>query len=797
MIFTCKVILRSTAISSLFAIGMVAATDALAQEAPSAVPSVAAPSADPTMADIIVTARRRGENLQRVPVSVAVISGDQLAQRSITTERDLQSAVPGLVVRSTETSNNLSFSIRGQGVDAESGSRPGVLPYINEVQISTATTSSFFDLESVQVLKGPQGTLFGRNATGGAVLYSTAKPTEDFSGFMTVKGGNYGLKEFQGAVSIPLGDKVGLRIAGDLAHRDGFVTNIYNGDKLGAATTQAIRATLDIKPGDKFKNSLVFQYERDTGTNLSPQLYSAYACGSTNKGIPLATTTNCLFSPALDVLLGAPGAWNAYLAAHPKAPPGGMVAYVAQQKAMGLYSVNVDNPSNHRAHNFYLTNTSSYDLTPGIEIKNILGFAKATAKDNTDLDGSPYGLIEVRDASGAPSMSIKKTLQFSDELQFSGKAFNDHLTYVVGGYYGYQRDRSSLPTNVLDLAPIITRTNNGVAATLVNITKAVFAQGTYDVSDITHIEGLSITAGARYTWELNRITPNSPSIFFGGPVERQSTSKPSYQFGLEYQANSALLLYATTRGSFRSGGFNLVSPSVQATAEHGGNEFLPETTHDVEIGAKFQGRVVGFPTRLNVAVYKQWVSNVQRAAYVDINGAIGSVTVNVPKASIKGVEVDAEASPTTWLVLGGNMAYTDAQYTNGSVNLFGSLIDFGPYGDAPKWSGSVFAQVTVPVPDGFGRPVVRADVYAQSKQYFSNLAQTLAPDTSLHGYGLLNLRLDWHDISPAAFTASIFVKNATGRKFYAGGIPLGPGLGVNGVIPGEPRMYGAELSYKF
>jgi len=131
------------------------------------------------LAEIVVTAQRRSENLEKTPVAVSVVSGEDLSKRQIVSESDLQAAVPGLTVRATSSSEQLNYAIRGQSVDAFSGSRPAVLPYIDEVQVNNNSSTAFYDLASVQVLKGPQGTLFGRNATGGAVLFTTAKPTDE------------------------------------------------------------------------------------------------------------------------------------------------------------------------------------------------------------------------------------------------------------------------------------------------------------------------------------------------------------------------------------------------------------------------------------------------------------------------------------------------------------------------------------------------------------------------------------------------------------------------------------------
>jgi len=166
------------------ALAQTAATNAQATATP-------APAADNGVQEIIVTAQRRNESLSKTPVSVSVISADTLAKAQVTSEQDLRMATPGLSVRASTSSNQLNYSLRGQSQDAFSGTRPGVLPYINEVQIGgSGGSTAFYDLQSVQVLKGPQGTLFGRSATGGAVLFTTAKPTDQFGGYISGLYGN-------------------------------------------------------------------------------------------------------------------------------------------------------------------------------------------------------------------------------------------------------------------------------------------------------------------------------------------------------------------------------------------------------------------------------------------------------------------------------------------------------------------------------------------------------------------------------------------------------------------------------
>src|SRR3984885_975669 len=259
----------------------------------------AAVASQASLDEVVVTARRRSENVERVPVAVTVLGPAQLADQGVREQSDLQTAVPGLTVVETQNNNQLTYSLRGQSVDAFSGSRSAVLTYVNDVQITNQSQGSLYDLDSVQILKGPQGTLFGRNVTGGAILFDTAQPSNETDAFLTARFGNYGFQEIQGAINLPLIDnRVLLRLAGDIDDRNGFQRNIYNGDEYGEQHRHSVRATLTLRPNDDWQNTTVVEYDSSAGNNVSPVGYSAYAPGSSNNGVPLATQAASFFSPA-------------------------------------------------------------------------------------------------------------------------------------------------------------------------------------------------------------------------------------------------------------------------------------------------------------------------------------------------------------------------------------------------------------------------------------------------------------------------------------------------------------------
>jgi iron complex outermembrane recepter protein len=749
--------------------------------------AVSAPVSD--LDEIIVTARRRDENLERVPVSITALGPAQLTAGSVHTEQDLQLSVPGLTVRETANQNQLTYAIRGQTIDQFSSSSPAVLVYYDNIEASSTISTNFFDLDSVQVLKGPQGTLFGRNSTGGAVLFSSAKPTEDLSGYAMLRFANYGLHEFQGAIGLPVvSDKVLLRVAADVVKSDGYVHNLYDNSYLGAQDQKSGRVSLVVKPTDALSNTTVIQYSDISGTNVAPSSYSVNGCGSTNSGIPLADTAACLFSPTF------PG-WAAYLAAHPGAYPGGIVAYTALQRSRGPWTVDFNEPAANESHSGYLSNSTQYNFSNDLLIKSIFGYSDTLSHQQYDIDGSPYGIFFYTPLTTRRSGDTFDNRSVSEEIQVQGKAFDRHLDYIVGMYYAADRSDTDFPLSAIDLSPAINPAAFEYDWRNWDVSKAVFTQGTYDLS--AFVPNLSFTGGVRYTWEHIVLRELQDSIFYGAQSEAQSLSHPSWTVGFEYQATPEALIYLSQRGSWRTGGFNGVVNPIPVTADKSGNLFKSETTEDVEVGAKYNGHIAGRPLRLNVAAYNQWVHDVQRTLYILIDGNASSITGNIPEAQISGVELDGDFTPVTWLRLGVSFAYTDARYTSPVTNVLGNTITYGPYADTPRSSGSVFAQFTLPAPSDWGEMLLRADVYSQTKQYFSNLNATVAPQTELPGYGLVNLRYDWNSIGGSRFTAAAYVKNLTDRIYYTGGLPQGAGLGFNIASGGQPRMFGAELKYKF
>lgn len=795
-----KTRIMAASLSGLLAIAY--AGSASAQDASSApvTPPEAVPqtpgeigsAAAPGQADIIVTAQRRAQTLERTPVAITAVSAQALQRQAIVATSDLQLAVPGLTVKAGQSSNQLNFSLRGQTVDSFSSSRPSVLPYINEVQVGGSSASAIFDVESVQVLKGPQGTLFGRNSTGGAVLFTTTRPTNEFGGYATVRGGNYSNIQGEGAINVPIvDDHVLLRVAGFFQRRDGFQYNLFTDRRLGKVRRESIRGSLTLKSGD-LKNDLVVDYGHSGGENLSSVVYNVLPLGVGAPFVP----NNFIYTPAADSAFGA-GFFASFLAAHPGADPQGIIAFAAKQKARGPFVIDVDSPNFHLSKTLFVSNITSVDLGGNTQLRNIIGYVSYRAQDTSEFDGTPFPAN-----TNGPEGRGGLLHQFSEELQLVGKAFGSKLSYVAGVYYARDNDHQRSITVLLDLLPLappITQVNDGTTR---NETIAGYAQGTLDLSDLVGVEGLGVTAGARYSSEHTSFVHlnddaylTNPNPAFVNPLS-DTFKKFSWQLGIQEQLNSNLLLYVTSRRSFRSGGFNFFAPPLPGFGNDGGSEYKPETATDVEIGAKYRGQIGTVPLRVNLAAYNMWVDDIQRSNYVSIFGSLAGITVNVPKAEVTGFELDGSMSPVPWLSVGGNLNYTNARFTSNLVSVLGNpAVAFGPYPDTPKWSGAAYAEAFTDLTSRI-RGSIRGDLYSQTSFSFSSTGNTLNPGTRVPGYTLANFRVGIED-SRSGWSLAGLVKNAFDRTYYVGGIGFASLLALNTVIPGEPRTWMIEAGIKF
>jgi len=758
---------------------------------------VSAQGAVPVLEEVVVTAQRRAETIERTPVSLAVISGDELRERAIVSEMDLQN-MAGVTVKAAQNGNQLNYAIRGQTVDAFSSSRPSVLPYINEVQIGLASSSVFYDLDGIQILKGPQGTLFGRNSTGGAVLFTTKKPTDELEGYASVWGGNYGEVKAEGAINIPLAeDRAMLRISGFYQDNDGWQENRFLDETLGGIERKSARVSFTVNPSDSVSNEFVATYYEADGNNITAVAINSYNPSNDVAFVP----ASILYSPLMDVAFGFEGAWNLFLEAHPGVNPEGLSAEVARmQRELDFHDASVDAPSLHMAENLIISNLTTIQLGENLELRNIIGYNDMDQNNTGEFDGTHFPSDDLSDVGRRNQLT-----QFSEELQLQGTTSDGLLTYVTGLYYSDEEDEQrslSVLFDFLPIAPPVGQINSGVTS---NETIAVYGQGTFDLGEMTGIDGLGVTLGARYSTEDIEFDRNDEDFFlttgappgatFVDPLS-ETFNQVSWTLGFQYQLSDETLLYATSRKSFRSGGFNFYAPPVIGSGNEADATFGEEAAVDVELGYKYLGAIGATPARINLAFYRMVVEDLQRSNYVAIFGSLAGITVNVPEAEMTGMDLDLTLAPSDWLTVGGSLSLQDAEFTDNMVSVLDNPdTAFGPYPDTPEWSGSVFADARFQVGSGL-ELAVYGELYGQAETYFSSTHDTLNPGSKIDSYTVANFRLALSD-EEAGWTLAAHLRNAFDEEYYVGGIGFKSLFAVNIAVPAAPQTWMLEASYRF
>jgi iron complex outermembrane receptor protein len=741
-------------------------------------PARAQQAADPGLSsasgleEIVVTARRREEKLQSVPLSITAFSQDDLQLNNIQDAGDLQHFVPSLEINGVSR-NSQTFTIRGLGnANLSAGGLPNVLTYFAEVPVAVDNAllgagggggpGLYYDLENLQVLKGPQGTLFGRNVDGGAILLSPRKPTDEFSGYAQVSLGDYNLHEVQAAVNVPLvPEKLFARVSGDFNQRDGFTRDVANGKDLDNRDYWAGRLSLVWRPIDDFENYLLYN-----------SLYSH---------------TN-----ATSVILGAikPGGLEELFF-----PPSLFQAALAEQQKLGPREEvgNIADPID-KTYTFSLIDTAKWDVSDNITLKNIFGYQEFKNLNRQSFTGTSIPLA----FDSTPNGWDWNQAQYDEELQIQGKSLDDHLTWTTGAFYEYSHPifGPSQPGTLPSSQQTLFGGADNVELRDVQRSRAVYAQGTYDLGALaSQLDGLKFTGGYRYTWDDRSTTYKNIhatlGCLLGGVLPNCESSldgtfhAPTWTLGLDYQFDASTLFYVTGRRGYRSGGFN-------PQAEAGNFEFKPEYVTDVEIGVKADWQVDDIKVRTNVAAYQTDYTDIQ-LNLPNVNAA-GTSTLNAAAATVQGLEFEGHIVP----VAGLDIALTYAWY-KGTFDSFLAGIALAEQpehvGLSPTNKFSINPRYTLPVDPTLGTISLSVAFTYQSATPVSTVGGD--PLGRQSPYGLLNISADWNDIAEQPIDLSFFMTNATDKLYKVGAFSLYDSLGASGAIYGEPRMFGFQARYRF
>lgn len=800
------------------------------------------PQADATdrMQDIIVTANRREERNQDVPIAITAFSPERLQQQGIGEEQDLQASVPSLTVgpNGNGSRDAQSFTIRGQGATFQAS--PGVVVYLNEVPLPSGITLSqqggpgnFVDLENLQVLSGPQGTLFGRNTTGGAVLLVPKKPTNDFSGWVQGRIGNYDARELEGAINIPVvDDKILVRAVGAYHDRDGYTHDVQFDKDRDDTHWYSGRLGITLKPTETIENYLMVYGSKSSNNGA----------GFVHKGFNIDGLKAVGFCQEGATIPGAIVSCDVYRAATAKA------------NTLGPRKTAFSNDIFSTTKTWGITNTTNVTLSDNLTLRNIVSYQTLKLDYGYDGDGTvlqqhdvdpnvlpalgqavlpgtstPISYFNASD-SGKPRDNLK---QFTEELQLQGTALDKKLSYTVGGFYYDQRPDGAQGGGAIVYCPAAFTgfCQSSISAYASSQTsKALYAQAVFDFGALTpSLDGLRLTGGYRYTWDKidgsssaynpsgatgtcasdGRVVPIATAAADCTYTARLKSKASTWLIGLDYKVLPDVLVFGKVSRGYKSGGFNLQAVFVNTRT------FDPETVTSYEIGTKADFRVADVPFRLNASGYVLDYKNIQRAGadFNPISGAGGAVIRNAD-ARIKGIEIEASVRPVRGLEIGGNFSYTDAKYKsfeyvtltggfgcNGAVAP-GAVLDLKclPFQYVSPYIYSVHASLDLPLQDNLGSLAFFVNYSHTSRQYTDpGTVPALQPGAYLESFGLLNASLDWKNVADTGIDAGLFVTNATNKLYRISNTNVFQqgGLLYQTTMFGEPRMYGLKLRYRF
>lgn len=715
------------------------------------------------IAEIVVTAERRETNLQDTPLALTALNADALQASGVTVINDIAATVPNLTsTTGPQGSSDANFFVRGVGqFDFIITNDPGVGLYVDGVYLGRTIGAMLDsgDIERVEVLRGPQGTLFGRNTLGGAINIVSRQP--DPSGFSGNASATYGSRDrldLTAGVNAPIGGDSAFRISGFYREQDGFARNAVTGARFGATDRFGGRAQLRLGFGENLRIDLAADYSLDR-SNPAPSVLRAI--------VPAP-----FFPPAAVADIHDPA---------------------------NFYRVFASNSPVARNETYGFSGTVTLELGPAT-LKSISAYRKLDGFSTSDPDGTRYELYD-QDVTTEQN-------QFSQEIQLAGDAFDDHLSYLLGGYYFRENAQQVLglcfaPISspaVAPFTPCNTWTQGNDQKTR---STALFGQVRYKLS-----EQISVTVGGRYTWDKKRIISNQffdfrpqgvgPGAIFGfglPPVllgqnivlpivtnlpDRAKFNKFTPKVGVEFAPNSDILMFASYSKGFRAGGFNgrLIAPQTSVPS------YAPDSNDTYELG--FKSDWLERTLRVNGTLFYSKYKDIQQTI---ADPAVQFRVANAGDADLKGFELEITAAPTDKLRFDAAIGYTSSKFKNvpalvGPIN--GNRLPF-----SPEWTVSLGAEYTIRLASGTLTP--RVDYRLQSDISFTAFNLPLEKQGD---YGLLNARLSWSD-ADKRFNIAVYGQNLTDTEYFTFGQDALASQGVAYSYLGRPREYGVSVGYRF
>ncbi|MBW7836205.1 MAG: TonB-dependent receptor [Sphingomonadales bacterium] len=690
--------------------------------------------------EILVSAQRREESLQKVPIAITSFSAEQFNRSGLQTTLDLQYRTPGLVF-TTNAALGQPY-IRGIGTDIINvGTDPSVAVHIDGLYQTRAAASmrDLFDIERVEVVKGPQGTLYGRNATGGAINILTKEPSNEIEAAADLLYGNYDKKRARGMINVPLVEnKVSFRASAFISKRDGFSYDALRDVDLDDEDVWGVRGKLRIDLSENLKLTLSADHSKERSTrNLAPKV---------NPYLP---------SPARDI-------FGAIIGLDPR----------------------VVNNNNDMFTNIDHTSFSAHlewDLGE-VVFKSISGYTKS--KNDVQLD------IDATEIDFSWDTENEDDKSFSQEFQLAS-ANNDKFEWVVGAFYLHEKAGQHFQIFITPLAADMDYpVENRVDA------YALFGQGSYNVSD-----KLRLTAGLRYSYEkkkgdfLNIVTDPFgllTGVPGGGVFVSQSSPNESWKawtpkFGIDYFINDDVMLYVSATRGFKSGGFNLLGS---------GEQFDPEYIWSYEAG--FKSMLLDQRLRLNVAAFYYDYTDLQVNRFNPATGGATTSVTNAASAEVKGLEAEVLALLAKGLELDMGLAVLDAKYKDflsANPDAPDPFVDQDLSGNtlprSPKFSLSAGLQYTHDI-GNYGSVTLRGEAKYQSHIWFD---QFNSSDVEEDNYTLLNAFATFESADDR-WRVQVYGRNLT-DKLYRQSVIRATSLIGTLDFWGAPRTYGIEVGFRY
>ncbi|MBV8785139.1 MAG: TonB-dependent receptor, partial [Mycobacterium sp.] len=778
-----------------------------------------------SLSEVVVQARRSSENLQRVPVAVTVVTPKAIDSAGVFEPTTLANLTPGLTVPATISDReNVVYTIRGQSY-SYSNQFNAVLTYLNDVPVTQIDHGMFFDLDNVQILRGPQGTQFGRVTDGGNVMLYPKRPSNQFDGYVEGKVGDYNLRDVTAALNIPvIPDKLMIRGAMDLSRRDGFTQNLVTGKDLDNVNYDAFRVGIIIKPTENLENytSVSWEHTNENGTSVEPEYINQTPLTANALGI--ASLFPGLYSlNALGDVVGVQAGLTPFTGPNYLAS---LEHMVSRQLALGPRATFETGPVFDRRDNIFVTNTTTWDLH-FLTVKNIFGYIFTKDDEAQDFLGGSGAVVRPCHSAcpnGAPNIPLISQEQFSEEFRLSGKVFDDRLTWSAGAYTDAQKNAGPSENNTIGFG-VFQRTNVALIKTW---EVAGYGNVEYDLHDF--LPGLKINGGVRYSSDSNHSDVNTyilpepspllPAAFTTVPHSvcidlptapcvhvRAQFHAFTYTAGASYQFSPNQMIYAKVSRGYRPGGVAGAAPTGVDP------RYQPEGDLSVEVGAKADFDIHGVKLRTNIALFHDDYTKIQQNVNLPPqNGQAVAVVKNVDDAVYQGVEFEGTLIPFQGMTIGVNYAYFAGHYKplptdpltnptspcNPNAFLVAGYCSANAVGYMPRNEVGLNADYDLPLDPAIGTVTIGATWHYQTKTWLT-LVSRLNPYSLQPAYNTLDLRATWHGIFGHPIDASFFMTNLTNQLYRIGSDDLSPAsqIGIASSIYGPPRMFGFGLKYRF